>query len=113
MRTFFNWVIGVPLAILVIGFAVANRRFIDVSLDPFTQADPYASVTMPLWALLFCGVFLGILAGYVACWLAQGKWRRATREALAELHRAQEDLARLRREADLKADAPPATPEPY
>ena len=38
-------VILVPLAIVIIAFAVANRQIVTVSLDPFSSERPAASVT--------------------------------------------------------------------
>ena len=96
MRRIINWIIGAPIALLVIGFAVANRQWQRVSFDPFSQALPFASVTMPLWALLFAGIFLGILAGWAGCWLAQGKWRKAARDARLDLERANREIAGLK-----------------
>lgn len=86
MRRLFRWLIGLPLAILAVVFAVANRQWISVSLDP-VSAVPRASIEMPLWALFFAGVLPGLVIGWLACWLAQGKWRRHAREARRELAR--------------------------
>jgi hypothetical protein len=94
-----NWVVGLPIAVIVIGFAVANRQWVNISFDPFTQETPYAYVAMPLWALLFCGLFLGAVAGWIAAWFSQGKWRKATREGRAELKLCRDEIERLRRNA--------------
>ena len=96
MRRILNWIVGLPAALIVIGFAVANRQWVTVSFDPFSQADPFASADLPLWALLFCGIFLGLICGWLGCWVAQAKWRRAAREARAEAQRALDDLARAK-----------------
>jgi uncharacterized membrane protein YciS (DUF1049 family) len=104
LRRIFNWIIGVPIAIVIIGFAIANRQWQQVSFDPFSQETPFASITMPLWALLFCGIFLGILAGWAGCWFAQAKWRKAAREARIDLDRAERDLRRLKDEKPAPAD---------
>ena len=53
---------------------------------------------MPLWALFFAGIFFGMIAGWIACWFGQGKWRRAAKEARIDLQRAQDEAQRLRRE---------------
>ena len=105
MRRILSWIIGVPIAFIVIGFAVANREWQRVSFDPFSRENPFAYVAMPLWALLFCGIFLGIIAGWIGCWLAQGKWRKAAREARIDLDRAERDLAALKREQPAPSEA--------
>ena len=99
LRRILNWIIGVPIAILVVGFAVANRQWVTISFDPFTREAPVASIGMPLWVLLFCGIFIGIVAGWVVCWLAQGKWRRAAREAREHAQRAEAEILKLKQDA--------------
>lgn len=86
MRRLFRWFVGLPIAIIAVAFAIANRQWISVSLDPLSS-PPRAEIPMPLWGLLFVGLFLGILVGWGACWVAQGKWRRHAREARRELAR--------------------------
>lgn len=108
MRRFFRWLVGVPLAIIVVAFAVANRRWVTLSLDPFSQDAPSFALDMPLWLLLFVGVFIGILVGWFASWLAQGKWRRAARDSKAEVSMLQRELADLR-----KTEAPQQDITPY
>lgn len=97
MRRFFRWLVGAPIAIIVIAFAVANRRWVTLSLDPFSQDAPFAAVDMPLWLLLFVGGFIGILVGWFGSWLAQGKWRKAARDSKAEVALLQKELADLRK----------------
>jgi uncharacterized integral membrane protein len=100
VRRFFRWLVGAPIAILVIAFAVANRRWVTLSLDPFSQDAPFASIDMPLWLLLFIGGFIGLLVGWFGSWLAQGKWRKAARDARAEVGQLQQELADLRRNGE-------------
>jgi uncharacterized integral membrane protein len=97
MRLLF-WIIGVPVAAVLIAFAVANRHIVEVSLDPLSQQDPWASFAVPLWTVLFLGIFCGLIVGWIGAWLKQGRWRRAAREAKAELAAARSEAARLRRE---------------
>jgi hypothetical protein len=109
VRRFLNWALGLPIAVIVIAFCVANRRWIEISFDPFSQTQPFATMSMPLWALFFIGLFFGSIAGWISCWFAQGKWRRATREARIDLQKAQDEKARLEREHKAQL---PATSEP-
>ena len=96
---------GLPVAIVGVAFAVANRQWITVSLDPTSRDAPLISINMPLWALFFCGAFAGLIAGWTACWLAQSKWRRSAKSARAELAKAQAEAAQRKREAESKSDA--------
>jgi NhaP-type Na+/H+ or K+/H+ antiporter len=103
VRRFFNWLIGLPIAVAAVVFAVANRQWITVSFDPLSRDQPFASVAMPLWVLFFCGIFVGLFVGWAAAWLAQGKWRKAAREARIDLVRAQNEQDRLRRESETRS----------
>ena len=109
MRRFLTWAVWLPVSILVIGFAVANRQWVDVSFDPFDATQPFASIGMPLWALLFCGLFIGAIAGWIVCWFGQSKWRKSTRNALAELRRAHGEAAALKRDKPQHENLPANT----
>jgi NhaP-type Na+/H+ or K+/H+ antiporter len=97
MRLFY-WIIGLPVAVVLIAFAVANRHFVVVSLDPLSQQDPVASLSVPLWTVLFFGIFCGLVVGWIGAWIKQAKWRRAAREAKSDLASARSEAAELRRE---------------
>jgi NhaP-type Na+/H+ or K+/H+ antiporter len=105
-RSLLNWAIGLPVAAAAVGFAVANRQWITVSLDPIHRDQPFASIQMPLWVLFFCGIFVGIFVGWVAAWFAQGKWRKAAKEARIELVRVHTEHERLKREHPSQAVVP-------
>jgi len=105
-KRIFNWIVGLPIAIAVAAFAIANRQWTVVSFDPFSRDNPFASINMPLWVLFFCGVFAGLIAGWIAAWFAHGKWRKAAREARIELVRAQQDHELLKREVRSQAVVP-------
>ncbi len=95
MRRILRWVVGLPIIVLVIGFAIANRKWVDISFNPFTQDMP--SLPMPLWFLLFIGIFMGLIIGWIGAWLAQGKHRKAARDARAEVSALQRELTDLRK----------------
>jgi len=78
-------VILVPLAVVIIAFAVANREVVAVSLDPFSAEHPAASLTLPLFALVIVLLILGVLIGGIATWLRQSKWRRTARRLEREI----------------------------
>ena len=80
-----SWILGVPAALVLIAFAVANRHVVAVSFDPLSQQDPWASLAVPLWAVLFFGIFCGLVVGWIGAWLKQGKWRREARAARRDL----------------------------
>jgi uncharacterized integral membrane protein len=92
LRRILRWIVGLPIAIVVIAFAIANRQWTRLSLDPFSSESPILSINMPLWALFIFGVFIGILVGWAACWLAQSKWRKLARERAREIAQLQSEI---------------------
>lgn len=90
-------VIVLPLAAIIIAFAVANRQPVTVSFDPLSSTDPAYAATLPLFIMIFVLVILGVIVGGVASWLRQGHWRRAVRKAETENRVLHQELAALRR----------------
>jgi len=85
MKQVISWVIGLPVAVVLIAFALANRSFVTISLDPLSSESPWFALSLPLWSVLFVGIFLGLVIGWIASWINQGKWRKAAREARTNL----------------------------
>ena len=79
MRKFFTALVVIPLGLIFIVFAVANRHFVTVSFDPFNSTDPAIAVSMPLFAVIIPVAILGVAAGGMATWFRQRHWRRAAR----------------------------------
>jgi uncharacterized integral membrane protein len=84
MRKFLSALILVPLGIIIVMFAVANREVISVSFDPFDTVNPAFALKVPLFGVIFALVGLGVLVGGIASWLKQHKWRTRARRAEAE-----------------------------
>ncbi len=93
IQKFVFWLVLVPLAIVILMFAVANREMVTVSFDPFSPHQPAASVSVPLFVLIFALVILGVILGGIAAWLRQGRHRKAAR-----VH--QSHVVTLKREID-------------
>jgi uncharacterized integral membrane protein len=92
-------------AVVLLGFAFANRDFVTVSFDPFASRDNAAlSIDAPLFAVVIVAAMLGVVAGAFATWLSQGRHRRASRQS-----RLEADKWRAQAEA-LKAAQPQETP---
>jgi uncharacterized integral membrane protein len=96
LRKIVNVVVVLPLAILFVAFAVANRHVVTLSFDPFNSADPALGVKLPLFAVIIVVAMFGVLAGGVAVWFGQGRWRKAARRHEAEARQARTELAELR-----------------
>ena len=90
-----SWLIGLPLAVLVVVFALSNRQEVTLGLWPFTDGlavPAYLAVLLPLLA----GLVLGLTTGSVRAF-------RHRRHA-----RAQEKKAKaLERQLNDRDSAPP------
>ena len=95
IRRFVTTLVLVPLAIVLIAFAVANRQIVVVSLDPFDQANPALSVSLPLFWLVLIVIIAAVIVGGIAAWLRQAKWRRAARVAQEQVQALQAQIDRL------------------
>lgn len=95
-RKIVNALIWIPLAVIFIVFAVANRHLVTVSFNPFDSGDPTGKLTLPLFVVIILVAMLGVVAGGVATWLRQGRYRRAARRFEAEARDARAQLAELR-----------------
>src|SRR5512140_435926 len=91
-RKIVTTIIVVPLAVVIIAFAVANRQAVTVSFDPFSATSPAYAATLPLFAVIFAVLILGVLIGGIAAWLGQSRWRRSARKLDAELRALQQEI---------------------
>lgn len=96
MRKFLSALVVVPLGIFFVIFAVANRHLVTVSFDPFNSVTPTVAITLPLFVVIIAVAMLGVLAGGMATWFRQGRFRRAARQNEAEAREARAQLADLR-----------------
>ena len=86
-----------PLAIILIVLAVANRQTVQLSADPISTAAPLYAVELPLFVALFAALILGVLIGGTAVWFTQGHYRKEARAKRAE-------AKKLARERDVQKE---------
>jgi uncharacterized integral membrane protein len=101
IRKIITAIILIPLAVIIVGFAVANRETVTISFDPFNAAHPAYALSLPLFAIILLLVIFGVIIGGLAAWLRQGKWRSAARRAEAQAAELGAENAQLRRRLDL------------
>jgi len=111
IRKIVSFLILVPLGLVIVALAVANRQVVTVSFDPFSAAAPAFVLHAPLFVLVFVLVIAGVIIGGIASWLKQGKYRRAVRRTESELRSAREETDRLRREL-VAREAAASSPRP-
>lgn len=96
MKAFFKALVLVPVALVVVLFAVANRAPVRVSLDPISRDVPALAFDLPLFAVVLAAIAVGILIGGFAAWLAQGKHRKAARLNRREAEKLRSEAQSLR-----------------
>jgi len=97
---YLSWIILFPLAIVLILLGVSNRGLVSVDLSP----APFI-IDVPLYALLFGALLVGVVWGGVAAWLNAGRTRREARQANRELRSmAMEDMRQKKEIESLKAE---------
>jgi uncharacterized integral membrane protein len=106
LRKIVTAIIVIPLAVVIIAFAVANRHAVTVSFDPFTAVNPAYAATLPLFLILFVVLILGVVAGGVAAWLRQSAWRRTARQLDGEVQALRGELETIRRRFGTTEPAP-------
>jgi uncharacterized integral membrane protein len=100
MRSLVRLFVYVPLGLLILFFALANRGSVKISLDPFPGgALTGPSFEAPLFLVVLTSVALGVIAGGASSWLSHREVRRGAKRALADAAKAKEEVERLRRQA--------------
>ena len=113
IRKFVTALILIPLAIVLVVFAVANRQIVTVSFDPFNTAQPAFAATMPLFVLIIVLLIIGVMIGGAAAWLRQSKWRRTARRLDRDVRDLRDEVDGLKRtEGSTNLPAPLERPPP-
>jgi uncharacterized integral membrane protein len=89
-------IVIIPVAIVLIALAVANRASVPFTLDPFNPGNPGLTLSLPLFIYLFLALFLGVLIGSAATWLRQGRHRKRARRNADEARTLREEAARAK-----------------
>ncbi|MEK9965318.1 MAG: LapA family protein [Alphaproteobacteria bacterium] len=84
-----RWLITLPVAIVVVVFAVNNRGAAEVSLWPFDMI-----VAWPMFVFVFIGAGIGFLVGATVMWLSSAPARRKSRERAGRVRQLERDAAR-------------------
>ena len=92
LRRIFNALVLLPLAIVFVIFAVANRHMVRLSFDPFNGPDPALSLSMPLFVVILLAAIAGVAVGGSATWFRQRRWRRAARTHERDAREARSQL---------------------
>jgi uncharacterized integral membrane protein len=102
VRRLLNWFVLLPLAVVIVLFAVANRTSVVVSFDPFAGDMSPLTITVPLFIVALAGLIVGVVIGGLVSLARQWRLWRAARAA-------QDELARLKAEVESMHRAEQAT----
>jgi uncharacterized integral membrane protein len=111
LRKIVTAIIIIPLAVILVGFAVANRQSVTVSFDPFSATAPAYALTLPLFGIVFVILITGVIVGGVAAWLRQSHWRRSARRLDAETRALRGEVEALRTQVSAQSSMPVAARE--
>lgn len=99
IRRMVGWFVLVPLCLVLIVFALANRQLVIVNFNPVAPVESLASpgYGVPLFFVIYAVLLIGVLLGGVATWFAQSHHRQEKRRLRRESERLSVDLAAARR----------------
>ena len=79
INRFFGALVFWPLAIVVAAIAVANRKAVLLSFDPFNAAAPAIAFPVPLYIVVLGSALIGLVLGGWSSYLAQAPARQTAR----------------------------------
>jgi uncharacterized integral membrane protein len=95
-----GWFVLVPLCLVLVVFALANRQPVAVNFNPFeAPGAPAAGYGVPLFLVVYVVLLVGVLLGGVATWFAQGHHRTEKRRYQRRNAQLVSDLEVARRSA--------------
>jgi uncharacterized integral membrane protein len=91
------------LALGLIALAMANRDIVTLRALPLEAGDFLGfswSVQMPLFAVVFGGILVGLLIGFVWEWMREHKIRRVATKSTREVVQLKTEVKRLKAKND-------------
>jgi hypothetical protein len=99
MRSVLRIIVLVPLGLIFLYFALANRGPVTIFLDPFSHGEGGPSFAAPVYLVVLASIALGVVGGGVSSWVAHGRYRRAAKAARADAKKARTEADQLRGQA--------------
>lgn len=93
-----GWLVLVPLCLVVLVFALANRHQVAVNFNPLVGVDEAApGVGVPLFLVIYAVLFFGISLGGLAVWFTQSGHRREEKRLRRDNDKLRTELDKARR----------------
>ncbi len=101
-----SWILTLPLAVVIVIFALSNRGGVTIGLWPIDFAP-----SVPIFLLPLGGLVIGFIVAAAVMWFGSLRWRRQARRQAARAAELERELAKIRRIAAETA-ARPETAKP-
>ena len=95
----FAWIITLPVTLVVVIFAIANRGGVTLDLWPLEM-----SYSLPLFALVLIAILVGFVCGAAVMWFSAGKARNKAREFYYRASNLERELTYLKRKQGKAAE---------
>ncbi|NKB50501.1 MAG: DUF1049 domain-containing protein [Alphaproteobacteria bacterium] len=100
-----RWLFTVPLALILIVFAVNNRHLVDVSLWPLGIV-----ISWPLFVFVYIGVVAGFAGGAIIAWVSAAQRHRRARQRRTDKQVRASEAVRVKDEAEIAKGAGTTSP---
>jgi uncharacterized integral membrane protein len=94
------WTISLPLMVVAVVFAVANRGLAPVDLWPLDL-----TVEIPMYLIALLSLLVGFILGGIVSWISAGRTRGRARSALYRAEQLERENAHLKSAAPAKPAA--------
>jgi len=102
-----SWFILVPLTLVLVVFALANRQFVRVNFDPLSPQNPLLpSLEIPLFVVIYAVLIVGVFLGGFAAWFAQRGQRRQKRLWRRQARQLEQERKSLNEKAKRSTPSP-------
>lgn len=99
MNRLVGWFVLLPLGLVLVLFALANRQIVNIGFDPLSPDSPFvAPLMMPMFVVVYVTLTIGVMLGGISVWFTQGRHRRDERRLRHEAENLKAETERLRRE---------------
>ena len=98
---FVIWILGIPIAIAVVAFAIANRVPVPLRFDPL----PY-ELDVPIWITVIGSLAIGFVIGSLCKWLFDYRYRSELRQGRKLIRGLEKEIFSLRKRLNDLSDEP-------
>lgn len=96
---YIRYAILAAIAVCLVSVSLANRGMVTLNLFPNDLANLFGlnrSVELPLFVVIFGGIAVGLLIGFIWEWIREYKQRAEAARQTREMHSMQRELRRLK-----------------